>query len=213
MLTTVLLSDVLLYHPAFPLPSLPNPSIHPSCITIWSSKCFSWAVGPGVYLVTRPQLVLRKMFIVKRLIIDEAYLWQSTLANKMFLPWHEGLGSVPWCRMGYTMHPWMGVPSDPIQLPTLIAGKRVLAVLFLSKLAQRAFLRDSRTYWADYIYGDLGSLVFNHHCLNSLLPTCFLIFAKSLVRGTSHIFPRVVVRVMSVQSAGGWLLKMKCLVL
>jgi len=77
---------------------------------------------------------------------------------------------------------------------------------------QDAFLRESRTYWADGRHGDLGSLVFNHHCLNPLLLTHSLTFAKSLVSGTAHVFPRVVVRAMSAQNTGGGLLKMLCLI-
>lgn len=53
-----------------------------------------------------------------------------------------------------------------------------------------AFLRDSRTCWAGGRRGDLVSLVFNHHCLNPLLLTHSLIFAKSLVTGTAHLFSK-----------------------
>lgn len=72
---------------------------------------------------------------------------------------------------------------------------------------QDVFLRAGRTYWADGRGGDLGCLVFNHHCLNPLLLTHSLIFAKSLVTGTAQLFARAVVRTGSVQSAGGGLQK------
>lgn len=78
---------------------------------------------------------------------------------------------------------------------------------------QEAFLRDSRTCCADDRHGDLVSLVFNHHCLNPLLLTHSFIFAKSLVTGTAHLFPRVVVRKTSVQSTGSGLLEKKFFVL
>lgn len=67
---------------------------------------------------------------------------------------------------------WKRNPFGPTQLPTSSAGKHALAALLRSELAQHcknqrkkspkgqdAFLRDSRTYWADDRYGDLGSLV------------------------------------------------------
>lgn len=78
---------------------------------------------------------------------------------------------------------------------------------------QDAFLRDSRTYWADDRRGDLDSPAFNHHCPNPLLVAHSLIFAKSLVTGTARLVPSTAVRTMSVQSTGGGLLKMKCFVL
>lgn len=72
MLTATLLSDVLPYHSAFSLPSPPASSIHPSRITTGVLKRFGWA--PGIYHFTPPQLILEKMFTLKRLVIDGAYL-------------------------------------------------------------------------------------------------------------------------------------------
>lgn len=76
---------------------------------------------------------------------------------------------------------------------------------------QDVFLRDGRTYWADGRGGDLGCLVFNHHCLNLLLLTHSLIFAKSLVTGTAHLFARCCENRVWHSAGGG--LKMKCVVL
>lgn len=88
-----------------------------------------------------------------------------------------------------------------------------LNLLSVAKLKHPKEQDGSRTYWADDRHGDLGSLVFTHHCLNPLLLTGSLIFAKSLVTGTAHLFPRVVVRTSSVQSTGVGLPKLKCFVL
>lgn len=74
MLTATLLSDVLPYHSAFPLPSPPASSIHPSRITTGVLKHFGWAVAPGIDHFTPPQLILEKMFTLKRQVIDGAYL-------------------------------------------------------------------------------------------------------------------------------------------
>ena len=119
-------------------------------------------------------------------------------------------------------HGWVIRPVPPSCPHSVLENMPLLPYCSLNLLSiakpkhpkgQDAFLRDSRTYRADDRREDLGSLVFNHRCLNPLLLTHSLIFAKSLVTGTAHLFPRVVVRTMSVQSTGGGLLKMKCFVL